>query len=137
VVELTGTDDPVAIIELCYLNPPVWLASFGRLVSQHADDPAAVAIAEHAADHLVETLLALDLRAELPVVLAGSVATRPGPVRAALDRRLRGSLANPVLTAESGLVGALWLAACEIGLTEEAIHTRLGRSLGRTTGTVV
>lgn len=137
VVEITGTSDPVAIVRLCYANPPVWLASFGQLVSRHAADPTASEIAERAAGHLLDTLLGLELRTGLPVVLAGSVATRPGPVRAALSRRLSVSLANPVLTAESGLVGALWLAARGIGVTEAGVHARLGESLGRTSGTVV
>lgn len=137
VVAAAGTRDPTALVQLCYANPPVWLASFGQLVSRHADDPVAHEIAGRAADHLAATLLDLDPPAHLPVVLAGSVVTRPGPVRDALRRRLAGSLANPVLSAESGLVGALWLAAGEAGLTDPAVHDRLARSLARTSGTVV
>lgn len=137
VVAVVGTRDPVAIVQRCYANPPVWLAGFAELVSRHADDPVAAGIAEQAADHLVATLFGLHLEPALPVVLAGSVATRTGPVRAALGRRLRAELTNPVLTAESGVVGALWLAVAEIGSPHQAVHARLARSVGRTTGTVV
>ena len=111
VIGLAGTRDPVAIVQLCYANPPVWLSTFAELVTRHAEDPVAAAIATRAAQHLLDTLLDLDLDPVLPVVLAGSVATRPGPVRESLRARLDERLGNPVLTAESGLVGALWLAA--------------------------
>lgn len=137
VVDVAGTADPVSIVQLCYANPPVWLASFGPLVSRHADDPTAADIATRAGDLLVATLVGLDPRPGLPVVLAGSVATRPGPVQDALRARLDTRLANPVLTAESGLVGALWLAARQIGVTDPEVHARLARSSGRTTGAVV
>jgi N-acetylglucosamine kinase-like BadF-type ATPase len=137
VIGVCGTRDPVAIVQLCYANPPVWLSTFAELVTRHADDPVAAAIAVRAAGHLVDTLLDLELAADLPVVLAGSVATRPGPVGAALRARLDARLSNPVLTAESGLVGALWLAAGTLDRPDEAVHTRLARSVRRTSGTVV
>jgi N-acetylglucosamine kinase-like BadF-type ATPase len=137
VIGLTGTRDPVAIVQLCYANPPVWLSTFAELVTRHAEDPVAAAIATRAAGLLYDTLLGLDLDPVLPVVLAGSVATRQGPVREALRARLDERLRNPVLTAESGLVGALWLAAETLDRPEEAVHTRLARSLSRTSGTVV
>ena len=120
VIRQAGTRDPVAIVQLCYANPPVWLSTFAELVARHADDPAAAAIADRAAGHLVEALLGLGLDPVLPVVLAGSVATRPGPVRQALRARLDERLLNPVFTAESGLVGALWLAAGTLGSPAEA-----------------
>jgi glucosamine kinase len=137
VIRLAGSRDPVAIVQLCYANPPVWLSTFAELVARHAGDPVARGIADRAAAHLVDTLLDLDLDPVLPVVLAGSVATRPGPVRDALRARLDERLANPVLTAESGLVGALWLAAGTLGRPDEAVHTRLATSVSRTSGTVV
>ena len=94
------------------LREPTGLAvDLRRGGARHAGDPVARGIADRAAAHLVDTLLDLDLDPVLPVVLAGSVATRPGPVRDALRARLDERLANPVLTAESGLVGAR-LARC-------------------------
>ena len=137
VVQIAGTRDPVALVQLCYAQPPTWLASFGRLVTEHAGDPAALDIAERAAVSLHRTLVDLEVSAGLPVVLAGSVATRPGPVRDALARRLAESLDNAVLSAESGLVGALWLACGEAGAAHPDVHDRLASSLGRTSGTVV
>ena len=137
VVRAAGSRDPVELVQLCYANPPIWLASFGHLVSRHAEDRAARDIADRAADHLLATLLGLDLVAGLPLVLAGSVATRPGPVADALARRLREARPDPVLVAESGLVGALWLAARQTGVRDEQVHARLARSPGRTSSTVV
>ncbi len=137
VIGLAGTRDPVAIVQLCYANPPVWLSTFAELVTRHAEDPVAAAIASRAAQHLLDTLLDLDLDPVLPVVLAGSVATRPGPVGESLRARLDERLLHPALTAESGLVGALWLAAGTLDRPDGAVHTRLARSLSRTSGTVV
>ncbi|MDN5761453.1 MAG: hypothetical protein L0H41_03930 [Microlunatus sp.] len=128
VAERMGTRDPVAIIRRCYREPPIWLAAFAELVSRCADDPAAIDIAERAADLLHTTLRRLEPRPELPVVLAGSVVTSEGPVRDALTRLLAGTLANPVITTKSGLVGALWLAGREVGLTEVDLHATLTES---------
>lgn len=138
VIEAAGTGpDPVAIITRCYIEPPIWLAGFGALVSRHPDDPVAVEIAGRAAEHLVATLLDLDLDPTLPVVLAGSVATRPGPVRSALTGRLEESLSRTPLTAADGVVGALWLAARRLGVDESAVHAELARTTRRTSVEVV
>lgn len=137
VVERMQTDDPVVIVQRCYAEPPVWLSTFAELVTRHAEDPTAISIAGRAADHLVHLLVDLAPAPDQPVVLAGSVATRPGPVSAALQARLTAALTNPRLTAESGLVGALWLAARATDDADDAVHERLSRSLVRTSGTVV
>lgn len=137
VVERLQTDDPTAIVQRCYAEPPVWLSTFAELVTRHAEDPSAISIARRAAEHLVHLVADLAPNPEQPVVLAGSVATRPGPVSAALQGRLGTVLDNPRLTAESGLVGALWLAAGEAHAPDAVVHDRLSRSLGRTSGTVV
>ena len=50
VIRLAGSRDPVAIVQLCYANPPVWLSTFAELVARHAEDPVAAAIADRAAD---------------------------------------------------------------------------------------
>ena len=109
----TGTRDPVAIVQRCYANPPVWLLDLRRAGRRATpSDPVAAAIADPRrrapGRHPARIWTSIPV---LPVVLAGSVATRPGPVREALRARLDERLTNPVLTAESGLVGALWLAA--------------------------
>lgn len=137
VVERMQTDDPTVIVQRCYAEPPVWLSTFAELVTRHAEDPTAISIARRAAEHLLHLLVDLTPSPDQPVVLAGSVATRPGPVSAALQARLAAALDNPRLTAESGLVGALWLAAGEAYAPDAVVHDRLSRSLGRTSGTVV
>lgn len=137
VVERMQTEDPVVIVQRCYAQPPVWLSTFAELVTRHAEDPMAISIARRAAEHLVHLLVDLAPAPDQPVVLAGSVATRPGPVSAALQAGLTAALANPRLTAESGLVGALWLAAGASGDPEADVHSRLAGSLSRTSGTVV
>lgn len=138
VIEAAGTGpDPVAIIGRCYTEPPIWLAGFGALVSRHVDDPIAAEIAERAAGQLLATLLDLDLAPTLPVVLAGSVATRPGPVRTALTSRLDEALNRMPLTAADGVVGALWLAARQLGVDEPAVHAELTRTTRRTSVEVV
>ncbi len=137
VVDRMGTPDPVVIVQRCYAEPPVWLSTFAELVSRHAEDPAAISIVDRAAAHLAHLLVDLAPAPDLPVVLAGSVATRPGPVREALAARLDAALPNPRSAADSGLVGALWLAAGEASDPDDAVHDRLARSGGRTSGTVV
>lgn len=137
VVDRMRTRDPAAIVQRCYAEPPVWLSTFAELVARHAEDPAAISIVDRAAAHLAHLLVDLAPAPDLPVVLAGSVATRPGPVREALAARLDAALPNPRSVAESGLVGALWLAAGEASDPVDAVHDRLARSVGRTSGTVV
>ena len=138
VIAAAGTGpEPAALIQRCYAEPPIWLAGFGTLVSLHLDDPVATEIGERAAEHLVATVLDLDLEPTLPVVLAGSVATRPGPVRTALISRLEESLGHPPLTAADGIVGALWLAARQLGVEESSVHAELTRTTRRTSVEVV
>ena len=138
VLEAAGVGrDPVAVIQRCYVEPPIWLAGFGALVSRHIDDPVAAQVAGRAADQLVATLLDLDLDPALPVVLAGSVATQPGPIRTALTDRLATSLRRPPLIADGGVVGALWLAARQSGSEDPAVHAQLARTTRRTSAKVV
>lgn len=138
VIEVVGTSDPVGIVQHCYTQPPVWLAGFAELVSRYAaTDPDASRIAARAAELLENTLLDLAPAPDLPVVLAGSVATRPGPVHDALSHRLAERLGHPPLVADSGVVGALWLAARALDRADPAVHARLTRSARRTSGTVV
>ena len=85
VIGLAGTRDPVAIVQLCYANPPVWLSTFAELVARHADDPVAAAIADRAAGHLVDTLLGSRPRSGPPGGARGlgGHPPRPGPRGAA------------------------------------------------------
>lgn len=91
------------------------LAELAPLVSRAAadGDPAAVAITRQAAEHLVSTVRRVHDSG--PVVLAGSVLTNDGPVRANVLELLSGV---EVRTAGDAAGAAAWLAARE-HLTEE------------------
>jgi N-acetylglucosamine kinase-like BadF-type ATPase len=134
----SGATDYVSLLQACYRQPPTWLAQFAPLVSRHArDDAVAAAIADEAAETLWELLLSLPPRPGEPVVLAGSVLTANGPVSRALRQRLTGAPrvatttaghgpgatghgigATSVLSAASGVVGALWLALAAPGRSD-------------------
>lgn len=117
------------LLQACYDHPPTWLARFAPLVSRFADvDPAAGVIADRAAELLAGTLAALDPRPGEPVVLGGSVLATPGPV---LDRFAALVPAGlELLSAESGLVGASWIAARRLGRASPVLHERLTATLG-------
>jgi hypothetical protein len=61
------------------------------------------------------------------VVLGGSVLASPGPVRQRLRSRLPRSLT--LLDAESGVVGATWIAARRLGRHSERLHRRLSETV--------
>jgi N-acetylglucosamine kinase-like BadF-type ATPase len=82
---------PAELVRWAYADSPRHLAALAPLVSQAAEqgDPAALALAERAAAHLAG-LARATVRPGEPLVLAGSVATVPGPV----GDRLRTLLAD-------------------------------------------
>lgn len=123
-----GVEDYPGLLGACYAQPPTWLARFAPLVSRcAAEDPVAAALAQRAADLLVATLVSLDPRPGEPVVLGGSVLATPGPVR---DRFAAGVPAGlTLLIAESGLVGATWIALRRLGHDSPARHRRLSATL--------
>ncbi len=117
------------LLQACYDRPPTWLARFAPLVSRYAEeDPRAGALADEAADLLAATLRGLDPRPDEPVVLGGSVLATPGPVRDRFAARVPAGLA--LLTAESGLVGAAWIATRRLGRATDGLHARLVATLG-------
>jgi N-acetylglucosamine kinase-like BadF-type ATPase len=120
-----------ALLRRPYEQPPIRLAELAPLVTGLVDsDPAAASIAARAADILAGLVLDLDPRPGLPVVATGSVLLSARPIRQAFTDRVGASLGSPVLTATSGLVGALWLA---LGDLEQApdpvVHDRLAGTL--------
>ncbi|GAA1847981.1 N-acetylglucosamine kinase [Microlunatus capsulatus] len=124
-----GAGGYLDLVQACYTHPPTWLARFAPLVSRHAeDDPVAGAIADAAADLLAATLATLDPRPGEPVVLGGSVLATPGPVRDRFAARVAPGL--ELLSAESGLVGATWIASRRLGRASAALHARLVATLG-------
>ena len=124
-----GVDGYLDLLQACYANPPIWLARFAPLVSRWADqDPVAGALADRAADLLAATLAALQPCPGEPVVLGGSVLATPGPVRDRFVARVRPGL--ELMSAESGLVGATWIATRRLGRASPALHARLSRTVG-------
>lgn len=87
------------------------LAAVSALVSRAATagDPAAIEVTKEAAGHLVATLRRVHESG--PVVLAGSVLTSEGPVRAAVEELLAGV---SVTTAGDAAGAAAWLAARDL-----------------------
>ena len=129
VLDAAASPDYLHLIQACYSHPPTWLSQFAPLVSQHADtDRAAGDIAQRAAQHLVDTVLSLKPQPSQPLVLGGSVLTTPGPVARHFRTTIAQLLDNPVLTARTGVVGALWIAARTHGLQQADVHARLAAS---------
>jgi glucosamine kinase len=94
-------------------EPPIRLARFASLVSDHADtDPLAKEIVRGAADLLAGQAKAVRTPGETtPIVLMGSVASAESPVGRALRATLSEQWEAPVLSAADGAAGAAKLAA--------------------------
>ncbi|MET0694624.1 MAG: BadF/BadG/BcrA/BcrD ATPase family protein [Propionibacteriaceae bacterium] len=126
VLDTSDTRDYVELLQASYAATPTWLAQFSALVSAHAaDDPVAAGIAAEAVSLLERLFLSLDPEPELPVVLGGSVLTKPGPVSAALRERLAARPGAEVLTSSSGVIGALWIALRRHVAESTDAHDRL------------
>ncbi|GHF69651.1 N-acetylglucosamine kinase [Kitasatospora xanthocidica] len=84
-----AVDSPDRLLRWAYAGPPRRLADLAPLVTRlaTAGDTAALAIARTAAEHLAALVRATAVTAE-PLVLTGSVATSPGPIRGHLLRHL-------------------------------------------------
>ena len=120
--------DHLGLVQVCYAQPPTWLARFAPLVSRWADeDEVAGRIADRAADLLAATLASVRPQSHEPVVVGGSVLATAGPIRARFASRLPPALA--LLDAESGLVGATWIAARRLGRQSDALHRRLSETV--------
>lgn len=98
-----------ALDEQLPAGAPAALGRFARLPGTLPEDPLARGILASAVDHLVGGARALDPEGALPVVLAGSVLTGPGPLRARVGSALRAE-GRCVRAAPTGLPGALLLA---------------------------
>ena len=135
VLALSGTDDYPGLLDACYRARPGWLAQFSPLVSRRADhDPSAAAIVDAAAAALCELLLSLRPDGNEPIVLAGSVVAPATPVGRLVRAALGGDSTaeqprRPVLSAASGVVGALWLGLGPRAGDAAATHARLTASL--------
>ncbi|HEX7351466.1 N-acetylglucosamine kinase [Brachybacterium sp.] len=88
---------------------PAALGRFAPVPGTIPEDPVAREILDAAISHVLDTVEALDPHSELPVVLAGSVLTGPGPIHDAVTGTLR-ARRRSVSLARNGLPGALLLA---------------------------
>jgi N-acetylglucosamine kinase-like BadF-type ATPase len=120
-----ATDYP-SLLQVCYSSAPIRLAGFAPLVSRQAEaDPDAHKIAEEAARALAGLVISLRPRNKQPIVLAGSVLTRPGPIRAAFLARISGQLDNPLLHSTAGVIGGLWIGLRPRVHDAASVHARL------------
>ncbi len=125
-LEAAGSAGHAELVQSCYSHPPTWLARFAPLVSRHAgEDPAAARISAEAVRLLCATVLSLEPRPHQPLVLAGSVLTKPGPIADACSTRLRRELPNPVLHAGEGVLGAAWIGLRHQDEGSPTRHARL------------
>ncbi|WP_084959095.1 N-acetylglucosamine kinase [Thermoactinospora rubra] len=125
-----GVRTPEEVPAAVQARPPLALAELAPLVSAAVPDPVAVEIAEEAAARLARTLAEVHVPGT-PVVLAGSVLTREGPVRRAVLDLLAEHRPG---TAGDGAGAAAWLAARELLPPAEAAarHARFTRECGWT-----
>lgn len=131
---LTGPDGPgddprSALIAAVHAQAPTRLARLAPVVLDRAGsgDPAALALVDRAAEHLLDALALLrPSGSALPVVLAGGLLAADTPLAA----RLRTGLATrwpaaPLHTAGNGAGAAAWLAARSLGRGTPELHRAL------------
>ena len=93
---------------------PAALGIFAPLPGRIPEDGVARAILDTAVRHVRDTVVALDPEVVLPVVLAGSVLSTPGPIHDEVEAMLRAE-GRRFRTAPNGLPGALLLAREKAG----------------------
>jgi len=135
VLQVSGARDHLALVQRCYAEPPIWLARFAPLVSDHArTDDSAADIAAEAVRALEQLLFSLQPAPGAPMVLAGSVIAprlgQTGPIAEALTSSLTQRLPNPLLLASDGIVGALWMAVRGMVNHDRSVHAQLLSSAG-------
>lgn len=127
----TGTGTPTSrrLIDVIMRRPHMTLATYAPLVTTAADagDPAATALLEEAAAHLVTTIASVHDNGEhTPIVLAGSLLTAGTVVGTRVRERLTEIFpAAPLSTASDGVGGAAWLAARGLVTDPGALHKAL------------
>lgn len=115
-----------ALAAAVYGSPPAALGRFAPLVDRAAvdGDPVATAIVRSAVTALVRSVaLVRDPgRPDLPLVIAGAIATGDGPVGTSLRAQLSDDFGVQPLLARDGVVGAAFLALRQLpGVADEAL----------------
>ncbi len=114
---LVERQDPTVndLIVAAMAHEPVTLSRLAPLVTRAAEagDPAAVEIVADAVQHLTETVGLVHREQDTsPIVLAGSLATRPTIMSKQLQERVAAAFPDsPILQGHDGVAGASWLAA--------------------------
>ncbi|MDQ4212332.1 N-acetylglucosamine kinase [Microbacterium sp. ASV81] len=118
------------LIRALYAQRPVQLAELAPLVFTAAEDGDAVARAIlDRAGELLSGSFDLVRDGSGPVVMGGSIVSRPGPVQARLRAHLDVAEGRyPVVTVESGVAGATMLALRHAGVPVGEEHLALLRS---------
>ncbi|WP_106507532.1 N-acetylglucosamine kinase [Brachybacterium timonense] len=113
-----------ALDEIVPVGSPAAMGRFAPLPGQIPDDPVARQILDAAIRHLSSAVQRLDPDRELPVVLAGSVLTSPGPIHDELLAGLQTDGRTTAIAAD-GLAGAVRLAH-EAALEDPTADARHG-----------
>ena len=120
------------VIARAYAVPPAGLGGLAPVVTRQADhgDPVAVDIVRRGVAGLLASLDAVATPG--PVVLAGALLTRPGPVLAGVtDAIAERALGDPSV-AQHPAAGAAWLALVSVGITDDGAHAGLSSPTGAT-----
>jgi N-acetylglucosamine kinase-like BadF-type ATPase len=112
-----------------YDVPPASLGELAPVVTAvaAAGDQVARDVAARGTAGLLASLDAVRPAGRGPVVLAGALLTRPGPVLAGVSAGLADRGVADPRPAERPTAGAAWLALVSLGVTDEAVHARLTR----------
>lgn len=118
-----------ALTAAVYGSPPAALGRFAPLVERAATDGDAVAagIVRSAVSALAASVAGVrgPAQADLPLVVAGAIATGDGALGTSLRARLQDQFGAPPLRAQDGVVGAAFLALRQLPGVQEGALSRL------------
>lgn len=115
------------VIAKVYAVAPASLGELAPVVTAQAEagDRVAGDIVRRGVTGLLASLDAVRPDAPGPVVLAGALLTRPGPVLAGVTDGLVERAVSTQRSATHPAAGAAWLALVSLDVTDEAVHARL------------
>jgi glucosamine kinase len=115
------------VIANVYAVAPASLGALAPVVTEQAEagDAVAADIVRRGATGLLASLDAVRPDAPGPVVLAGALLTRPGPVLTTVTDGLAERAVRTPRSADHPTAGAAWLALVSLGITDAAIHESL------------
>ncbi|HYH34519.1 MAG TPA: BadF/BadG/BcrA/BcrD ATPase family protein [Nocardioides sp.] len=122
------------VIARAYAVPPATLGELAPVVTEQADlgDAVAADVVRRGVAGLLASLDAVTPVGPGPVVLAGALLTRAGPVMSGVAEGIaRRGLGVPS-SADLPAAGAAWLALVSLGITDPRVHERLSSPTGAT-----